>query len=121
MQRTVFSLVFCLLASLFTVSFSSFYDPAYNSPQDTDATTIEFASPVASYVCSEKDVLVVSKIDNKTYQISANKPGMCAVKFTVIPAVEGPDHVRSQGYLFLVSENLHLTTQKTRFWRRGSF
>ena len=75
--------------------------------------TLTFESNVTSYSYSEKNVIGITKIDDRNYAIQALNPGMCVISFSTTNRRDVPQHVRRGRFIVAVSADRHLTIQET--------
>jgi hypothetical protein len=83
-----------------------------NRTVSSNSQTLEFDSDVVAYSYSEKGVVLITKIDNRTYSLNAVSPGMCVLTFRTKNDNDKNDHLRSR-MIVSVSPNHVLAVQET--------
>ena len=83
-----------------------------------ESTTLDFDSDIESFAYSEKGVVKVKKLGDRTFSVDAISPGMCVLSFSAADDGERPDHLRNR-FIVSVSPDKKLTVQKTTFWAGG--
>ena len=89
------------------------------SSNRAETKTLSFDSNVTSYSNSEKGVIGIKKIDDRTYAIKAVNPGMCVITFSAGDDSDVPLHARLGRFIVFVSPNKSLTIQETKFAAGG--